>query len=113
MIYIANCDKRDLILNFSYKTMRRCWSKEPHERPTFEQIEEQVMAMLDGAFEDLPQHRLYQFVPIHATEIGGVVKDCGLRNKQKLKVETNDLQKHDGSVIDDGEGYTIKRRFSH
>ena len=34
----------------------------------------------------------YQFVPIHDTEIGGAVKDCGLRNENYLMEEERMMQ---------------------
>ena len=71
--------------------MKRCWCKEPHQRGTFEDLESELSSMLANNFKDLPSHLYYQFVPIRDTEIGGVIRDCGMRGKRtQLDMENDD-----------------------
>ena len=58
--------------------------------------------MLADDFRNLPCHIYYQFVPIRNTEIGGVVKDCGLRTDNELF-----------SMKKNAESNTKERRFSY
>ena len=59
--------------------MKRCWHSDPKERGTFDQIEQELHNELAEYLRDSPCNDYYQFVPIRDTEIGGVIKDCGLR----------------------------------
>ena len=92
--------------------MKACWHREPHERGTFEEIENQLTTMLAGEFQDLPCHRYYQFVPIRDTEIGGVIKDCGLRDESCVIVERSAMQNYDINLDDEGNEMPQRRRFS-
>ena len=88
--------------------MQQCWSSEPHQRGTFEEIEIQLTSMLADDFRNLPCHIYYQFVPIRDTEIGGVVKDCGLR-AVNMSVPEENVAKQSAVVLNqDNQG----RRFS-
>ena len=88
---------------------------DPHQRDTFDQIEEELTSLLAGEFQDIPRHRYYQFVPIRDTEIGGVLKDCGLRRDPVLIMEANLINKVEFSENDTyGENSMQRgRRFSY
>ena len=93
--------------------MQKCWEDDPYQRGTFDEIEEQVTTMLGGEFQDLQCHRYYQFVPIHATEIAGVVKDCGMRGENDLVEDGYAIQ---NGGFDEDENFVMaqqRRRFSY
>ena len=95
--------------------MRHCWSSEPAERGTFQEIEDQLTSMLAGEFEDLACHRYYQFVPIRDTEIRGVIKDCGLRSTMEAEESVCSIADLDENSDENYIRTTIqrRRRFSH
>ena len=74
-------------LLLSFQIMQRCWSSDEHQRGTFEQIENELTSMLAEDFRQLPSQIYYQYVPIRDTEIGGVLRDCGLRSGRDIKVK--------------------------
>ena len=90
--------------------MERCWSSEPHERGTFDDIENLLTTMLAGDFKDLACHRYYQFVPIRDTEIAGVVKDCGLRSNSRVEEIGLKEEDHLEDNGDDNENMMQQRR---
>ena len=84
---------------------------EPKERGTFDQIETELTAELAEDLRELPCHMYYQFVPIHVTEIGGVVKDCGLRTEDNST--RNDLLTWNVAPNEMEDKVRQKRRFSY
>ena len=92
----------DSSLLFSFQLMQKCWYSKANQRSTFDQIERHLSSMLADDFRNLPCHIYYQFVPIRNTEIGGVVKDCGLRTDNELF-----------STKKNAESNTKERRFSY
>ena len=94
--------------------MKRCWNSDPKERGTFDQIENELTAELAEDIREFPCHDYYQFVPIRDTEIGGVIKDCGLRMESKSKGVEENLWREAFDGKEDKSGYMgqQRRRYS-
>ena len=68
--------------------------------------------MLGEDIQDLPCHRYYQFVPIRDTDIGGVIKDCGLRSNMAANEVVRESAFNDVGA-DNASMMQPRRRFSY